>query len=41
MDDKKTKVYTKPEAEIVDFVEEDIITMSQGDIAGFDGEDFN
>ena len=40
MDDKKK--YERPEAEIVDFSNEDIITMSTGAVeAGWtDGEDF-
>ena len=37
MDEKKK--YVLPEAEIVDFSEEDIITLSEGDTAGFEGED--
>ena len=40
MDDKK-KMFLKPEAEIVEFVDEDIITVSVGDTADFSmGEDF-
>lgn len=38
MDDKK-KVFLKPEAEIVEFVDEDIITVSEGDTDNFSGED--
>ena len=30
MDDKKKKQFVAPEAEIIDFSEEDIITMSSG-----------
>lgn len=38
MDDKK---FVKPEAEIVDYTFEDIITMSVGTAeAGWDGEEF-
>lgn len=41
MDDKKKK-YEKPEAEVIDFNNEDIITMSVGATAAgwTDGEDF-
>lgn len=43
MDDKKKK-YAKPEAEVVDFAKEDIITLSGGTgTAGWDdgfGEDY-
>lgn len=38
MDDKK-KMFLKPEAEIVEFVDEDIITVSEGDTDNFSGED--
>lgn len=39
MDDKKK--YVIPEAEIVDFSNEDIITLSEGDTASIEeGEDF-
>ncbi len=43
MDDKKNKKYTKPEAEVVDFVYEDIITDSLNDagIAGWDADGEN
>ena len=37
MDDKKK--YVSPEAEIVELVDGDIITLSQGETAGMDGED--
>ena len=38
MDDKK---FVKPEAEIVDYTSDDIITMSVGTAeAGWDGEEF-
>lgn len=39
---EEKKKYVKPEAEIIDFSSEDIITLSSTDrIAGFeDGEDF-
>ena len=37
MDDKKK--YANPEAEIVELIDGDIITMSEGDTAGMDGED--
>lgn len=34
------KKYEKPEAEVVDFFDQDIITLSQGDMAGLnDGEE--
>lgn len=39
MDDKKNKKYEMPEAEIVDFAGDDIITLSEGDTAGLEGED--
>ena len=42
MDDKKKKKYTKPDADVVEFKNEDIITISDNNgIAGYDdGEDF-
>lgn len=41
MDDKKNKKYQVPEAEIVDFDDNDIITLSEAETAGFnEGEDF-
>lgn len=42
MDDKKNKKYEMPEAEIVDFKNNDIITLScdEDAVAGYDGEDF-
>lgn len=41
MDDKKNKKeFINPDAEIVDFTDEDIITMSVGGTAGWGGEDF-
>ena len=40
MDDKKKK-YVIPDAEIVNFNEEDIVTVSVGTMAGYDdGEDY-
>ena len=33
MDDKKKKRYVIPEAEILDFANDDIITLSSGDTA--------
>lgn len=39
MDDKK-KVFLKPETEIVEFTDEDIITVSVGDTADLTGEEF-
>ena len=38
MDDKKKK-YLIPEAEIVDFADEDIITQSVNDVLGDEGTD--
>ena len=38
MDDKK-KMFLKPEPEIVECVDEDIITVSEGDTDNFSGED--
>ena len=46
MDDKKKKKFVVPEAEIIDFSEEDIITSSSGEDRDdwgnglFDGDDF-
>ena len=42
MDDKKNKKYSMPEAEIVDFENNDIITLScdEDETAGYDGENF-
>ena len=38
MDDKKKK-YETPEAEVVHFSNDDIITLSEGAEAGMDGEE--
>ena len=41
MDDKKkNKEYVKPEADLVEFADEDIITVSVGTEAGWGGEEF-
>ena len=37
MDEKKK--YVNPEAEIIEFKNDDIITLSEGVLAGMDGED--
>ena len=40
MDDKKKKKYVIPEAEVVNFDNEDIITLSSGDTANWEGENW-
>ena len=35
MDDKKKKKYVIPEAEVVNFADDDIITLSSGDTASW------
>ena len=40
MDDKKKK-YVKPEADLIDFSGEDIITVSVLEEAGWDGEEYS
>ena len=40
MDDKKNKKYVIPEAEVVEYVDEDIITVSRtGDTLAWGGEE--
>ena len=34
------KKYEKPVAEVMDFAKEDIITVSSGDVANWDGEEW-